>query len=86
MTPQTDGTCCDWSGVADYAAVPCPNPDCPTMAGFVVGAPPEGCHYCGVERRDHGQRWTAGVSWHAWVETTKVQIAARLRARLESRA
>ncbi len=27
--PQTDGSCCNWSGVADYAAVPCPNPRCP---------------------------------------------------------
>lgn len=26
---QTDGLCCDWTGVADHAAVPCPNPHCP---------------------------------------------------------
>lgn len=28
-TRQTDGSCCDGTGLADYAAVPCPNPDCP---------------------------------------------------------
>lgn len=52
------------------------------MTSNVAGVPPEGCHHCGVERRDHGQRWVAGVGWHAWVEPSREQIATRLRARL----
>jgi hypothetical protein len=27
--PATDSSCCDGTGYADYAAVPCPNPRCP---------------------------------------------------------
>lgn len=34
--PQTDGSCCNGTGFADYAAVPCPNPHCP-----VPQPPPE---------------------------------------------
>jgi hypothetical protein len=30
--PAIASECCDGSGLADYAAVPCPNPKCPVLA------------------------------------------------------
>ncbi len=34
---QTDGSCCNGTGLADYAAVPCPNPDCTAPTGLKRG-------------------------------------------------
>lgn len=41
---------------------------------------PLGCTYCDVEERGHGNRWTARVGWHRWVEPTRTQIVERMRA------
>jgi hypothetical protein len=43
---------------------------------------PLGCRWCGVEARDHGQRWVPSKKWHAWEQPTGAQIAARLGLRL----
>lgn len=43
--------------------------------------PPSGCRHCGVEARDHCQRWASSVGWHRWVEPTQEQIKARMLAR-----
>jgi hypothetical protein len=36
MTSSRTSSCCDGTGMADYAAVPCPNPDCPVEPGNAV--------------------------------------------------
>lgn len=41
----------------------------------------EGCRWCDVPYRDHGQRWRQGVGFHGWVAPTKALIAARIRRR-----
>ncbi|GII83976.1 hypothetical protein Ssi03_19660 [Sphaerisporangium siamense] len=43
--------------------------------------PPNGCRWCGVEARDHLQRWKESVGWHQWVEPTSEQRKERMRAR-----
>lgn len=42
---------------------------------------PGGCRFCGVDQREHMQRWTRGVSWHVWTQPTQEQIKARMLAR-----
>lgn len=37
--PQTDGSCCNGTGFADRAAVPCPNPHCPVPSPWDVRPP-----------------------------------------------
>lgn len=44
---------------------------------------PSGCRHCGVEAREHLQRWTAAARWHSWVEPTQEQRKARMLARRE---
>lgn len=43
---------------------------------------PEGCRWCGTQKRDHAQRWVPGRGWHGWTAPTREQIQARMRARL----
>lgn len=38
-----------------------------------------GCRHCGVDARDHAQRWFQGVGWHGHVEPTDAQRLDRLR-------
>jgi hypothetical protein len=42
---------------------------------------PGGCRWCGVDARDHLQRWSAPVGWHRWVPPTLEQRKERMRAR-----
>ena len=59
-------------------------PDSHVCKGGAV-TPPSGCRHCGVEARDHFQRWASGVGWHQWVEPTREQIKARMLARRDPR-
>lgn len=83
-TPQTDGSCCNWSGLADYAAVPCPNPHCPAPTDlqlrayhaaeiapvvFAGGVPPEA-------QEAMRKRWLADVRANP---DAMRQVAATLR-------
>lgn len=38
MIGRTSSTCCNGTGMADYASVPCPNPKCPALAATAGGA------------------------------------------------
>ncbi|NUQ88944.1 MAG: hypothetical protein HOQ43_10830 [Glycomyces artemisiae] len=42
---------------------------------------PNACRWCGIEKRPHGQRWTATAGWHAWTAPDQAQIKARMLAR-----
>ncbi|MFD7980262.1 hypothetical protein [Streptomyces sp. NPDC059071] len=50
---------------------------------FPDGHPPApfGCRWCGAEERAHAQRWRPSAGWHTWVQPTRAQILARMRAR-----
>lgn len=39
--PPPSSSCCNGTGLADYAAVPCPNPSCPVPAPAAVGTTPQ---------------------------------------------
>jgi hypothetical protein len=45
---------------------------------------PNACRHCDIERRPHGQRWTAAVGWHMWTPPGQKQIKARMIARRTS--
>jgi hypothetical protein len=47
---------------------------------------PNGCRWCGVDERDHAQRWKPPVGWHRWVEPTSDQRKERMRERRDRRA
>lgn len=42
---------------------------------------PNGCRWCGLDQRDHMQRWTDEAGWHTWTAPTDDQIKARMQAR-----
>jgi hypothetical protein len=42
---------------------------------------PNGCRWCGHDRRLHCQMWRASARWHKWTEPTNAQRLARMRAR-----
>ncbi|MFF4417043.1 hypothetical protein ACFYY8_31365 [Streptosporangium sp. NPDC001559] len=42
---------------------------------------PSGCRWCGLEQREHFQRWKPPVGWHVWEPPTKEQIGTRMRER-----
>lgn len=42
---------------------------------------PNGCHWCGIDKRRHGRQWTAEADWHKWEQPTQEQIKARMIAR-----
>lgn len=42
---------------------------------------PGGCRWCGVEEREHMQRWKPPVGWHTWEPPTLEQRKERMRAR-----
>lgn len=48
-------------------------------------ATPNGCRWCGIEQREHMQRWKPPAGWHKWEAPTDVQRLARMRARREAR-
>lgn len=39
------------------------------------------CRHCGINERDHMQRWTTGIGWHTWTQPTQQQIKNRMRDR-----
>jgi hypothetical protein len=41
---------------------------------------PMGCRWCGVDKREHGQRWVPGRGFHGWVRPTTAQIEAAFRS------
>jgi hypothetical protein len=47
----------------------------------VTDPAPSGCHWCGVDRREHAQRWTEAAGWHGWTAPTQQQIKDRMLAR-----
>ena len=50
--------------------------------GFDVRIPsPSGCRWCGVEERQHMQRWKPPVGWHRWEPPTLEQRKERMLAR-----
>lgn len=42
---------------------------------------PNGCRWCGADRQDHYQRWTAEAGRHGWTAPTDAQRLERMRAR-----
>ncbi|MGI5223591.1 hypothetical protein [Actinoallomurus sp. CA-142502] len=42
--------------------------------------PPSGCRWCGIEDREHAQRWTKLAGWHGWMAPLPEQRKARLLA------
>ncbi|NRQ36000.1 hypothetical protein HII36_29825 [Nonomuraea sp. NN258] len=45
---------------------------------------PSGCAWCGIDKRDHSQRWTEDAGWHRWTAPADWQIKARMAARRAS--
>lgn len=46
---------------------------------------PNGCTHCGVEQREHMQRWKLPARWHVWEQPTQAQILARMQERRAQR-
>ncbi|PLW73711.1 hypothetical protein C0036_05750 [Streptomyces sp. DJ] len=46
---------------------------------------PSGCRWCGVDQREHMQRWKPPVGWHEWVAPTLEQRKKRMQARRRQR-
>lgn len=44
-------------------------------------APPDGCTHCGIDARDHAQRWTRDVGWHGYVPPSDAQRLQRMQTR-----
>jgi hypothetical protein len=44
-----------------------------------------GCRWCGIDQRDHMQRWKPPVGWHQHEAPTPAQIKARMLARRAAR-
>lgn len=42
---------------------------------------PSGCRWCGVNEREHMQRWKPPVGWHKWEAPTLEQRKERMLAR-----
>lgn len=42
---------------------------------------PSGCRWCGVDEREHMQRWKPPVGWHTWEPPTQEQRKERMKAR-----
>lgn len=46
---------------------------------------PMGCRWCGVNDREHVQRWKPPAGWHQWEKPTQEQIKARMQERYSAR-
>lgn len=53
------------------------------VAGPVTS--PNACQHCGIDEREHMQRWKPPVGWHWWEQPTQDQIKARMHARRTAR-
>jgi hypothetical protein len=53
--PTSTSTCCDGTGFADYAAVPCPNPTCPVPTEQPAPTARETCQDPACDREDLGE-------------------------------
>lgn len=54
--------------------------------GDFVPFDPSACRWCGIPKRNHLQRWRPlPVGWHVWIEPTKEQRYARIRANAADR-
>lgn len=47
--------------------------------------PVNGCHWCGIVDRDHGNLWTFGRGWHRWEAPTDAIRLGRLRLQRQLR-
>lgn len=47
---------------------------------------PSGCHWCGVPKREHLQRWTSTSGWHRYAQPSQDLIKSRIRDRAAARA
>jgi hypothetical protein len=39
---------------------------------------PGGCRWCGIEEREHLQRWKPPIGWHVWTPPTVAQRKERM--------
>ncbi|RAJ53778.1 hypothetical protein K388_05565 [Streptomyces sp. KhCrAH-43] len=46
---------------------------------------PNGCRHCGLDLREHMQRWKPGAGRHQWTPPTQDQIKTRMRVRRAAR-
>ena len=46
---------------------------------------PSGCRWCGVDQREHMQRWKPPVGWHKWEQPTPEQTKTRMQQRAARR-
>lgn len=42
---------------------------------------PNGCRWCGINKRPHARQWTQEAGWHSWEQPTRDQIKQRMLAR-----
>lgn len=40
---------------------------------------PEACRWCDEPKQGHGQRYTAGIGWHAYTQPPAEMITGRMR-------
>jgi hypothetical protein len=46
---------------------------------------PSACRWCGIEQREHAQRWHRTAGWHKWTQPTQDQIKTRMKHRAARR-
>lgn len=49
---------------------------------FEVSATPDGCRWCGTDKRAHANMWVPSVSYHHWTAPTSAQRLARMKTRI----
>lgn len=60
---------------------PEPRPSDLWLTEALAKASPNGCIFCGLDKRVHMKRWAPGVKWHSWVEPDNATRLARMRSR-----
>lgn len=50
-----------------------------------TGPTPNSCAHCGIDQRQHMQRWAPTIGWHQWVEPSDQIRKQRMLARHEAR-
>ena len=60
---------------------------CTPTAWTQAGQPPspDGCRWCGHEKRGHATAWKPSIGMHKWVAPTSAQRLARMKARRAQR-